>query len=137
MFFFLFQAEDGIRDLVRSRGLGDVYKRQLLIWYWDGSQTDNNVSSHQGHGLILPIDARPKLMKFDKNGYWSPVVQAYDATFSKQRTDAITLYNDGQALRYPRRRAIRCSTTTRSIGTRTCLVSAASSIRPPIPRSTC
>ena len=26
----MFQAEDGIRDLVRSRGLGDVYKRQLL-----------------------------------------------------------------------------------------------------------
>ena len=24
----MFQAEDGIRDLVRSRGLGDVYKRQ-------------------------------------------------------------------------------------------------------------
>ena len=29
--FFFFQAEDGIRDLVRSRGLGDVYKRQTLI----------------------------------------------------------------------------------------------------------
>ena len=28
--FFFFQAEDGIRDLVRSRGLGDVYKRQSL-----------------------------------------------------------------------------------------------------------
>ena len=27
-FVFLFQAEDGIRDLVRSRGLGDVYQRQ-------------------------------------------------------------------------------------------------------------
>ena len=26
--WFFFQAEDGIRDLVRSRGLGDVYKRQ-------------------------------------------------------------------------------------------------------------
>ena len=26
--FFFFQAEDGIRYLVRSRGLGDVYKRQ-------------------------------------------------------------------------------------------------------------
>ena len=25
-----FQAEDGIRDLVRSRGLGDVYKRQAI-----------------------------------------------------------------------------------------------------------
>ena len=28
--FFFFQAEDGIRDLVRSRGLGDVYKRQVI-----------------------------------------------------------------------------------------------------------
>ena len=27
---FFFQAEDGIRYLVRSRGLGDVYKRQVL-----------------------------------------------------------------------------------------------------------
>ena len=30
LFFFFFQAEDGIRDLVRSRGLGDVYKRQPM-----------------------------------------------------------------------------------------------------------
>ena len=29
---FFFQAEDGIRDLVRSRGLGDVYKRQGMEW---------------------------------------------------------------------------------------------------------
>ena len=28
IWFFFFQAEDGIRYLVRSRGLGDVYKRQ-------------------------------------------------------------------------------------------------------------
>ena len=28
---FFFQAEDGIRDLVRSRGLGDVYKRQAMV----------------------------------------------------------------------------------------------------------
>ena len=34
------QAEDGIRDLVRSRGLGDVYKRQRYTftskkkWEW-------------------------------------------------------------------------------------------------------
>ena len=26
---FFFQAEDGIRDAQESRGLGDVYKRQL------------------------------------------------------------------------------------------------------------
>ena len=29
--WFFFQAEDGIRDLVRSRGLGDVYKRQIAV----------------------------------------------------------------------------------------------------------
>ena len=28
LFCVCFQAEDGIRDLVRSRALGDVYKRQ-------------------------------------------------------------------------------------------------------------
>ena len=30
-FVLFFQAEDGIRDLVRSRGLGDVYKRQPIV----------------------------------------------------------------------------------------------------------
>ena len=30
VFFFFFQAEDGIRDAQESRGLGDVYKRQLF-----------------------------------------------------------------------------------------------------------
>ena len=28
LWYFFFQAENGIRDLGRSRGLGDVYKRQ-------------------------------------------------------------------------------------------------------------
>ena len=30
-YILFFQAEDGIRDLVRSRGLGDVYKRQIGV----------------------------------------------------------------------------------------------------------
>ena len=29
--FFFFQAEDGIRDFCLSRGLGDVYKRQVHV----------------------------------------------------------------------------------------------------------
>ena len=36
---FFFQAEDGIRDLVRSRGLGDVYKRQDPLPLWRGGGT--------------------------------------------------------------------------------------------------
>eukprot|EP00831_Metopus_contortus_P066876 TRINITY_DN59643_c0_g1_i1.p1 TRINITY_DN59643_c0_g1~~TRINITY_DN59643_c0_g1_i1.p1 ORF type:complete len:162 (+),score=40.54 TRINITY_DN59643_c0_g1_i1:47-532(+) len=36
-FFFFFQAEDGIRDVERSRGLGDVYKRQGINAEYMGS----------------------------------------------------------------------------------------------------
>ena len=36
---FFFQAEDGIRDLVRSRGLGDVYKRQGCGWFGGNGRT--------------------------------------------------------------------------------------------------
>ena len=34
-----FQAEDGIRELVRSRGLGDVYKRQQQDSYQQAADT--------------------------------------------------------------------------------------------------
>ena len=44
---FFFQAEDGIRDLVRSRGLGDVYKRQ---------QRDNVLQLLDVDGLCRVID---------------------------------------------------------------------------------
>ena len=44
-FYFFFQAEDGIRDLVRSRGLGDVYKRQEL-----GRAEVRLVGLYQGEG---------------------------------------------------------------------------------------
>eukprot|EP00658_Telonema_sp_P-2_P067978 TRINITY_DN56916_c0_g1_i1.p1 TRINITY_DN56916_c0_g1~~TRINITY_DN56916_c0_g1_i1.p1 ORF type:complete len:132 (-),score=20.30 TRINITY_DN56916_c0_g1_i1:41-436(-) len=39
-FFFFFQAEDGIRDAQESRGLGDVYKRQLPFLTCRTSSTD-------------------------------------------------------------------------------------------------
>ena len=46
MCLFFFQAEDGIRDLVRSRGLGDVYKRQLYAY---GRFT--SVDGHESSGI--------------------------------------------------------------------------------------
>eukprot|EP00825_Cyclidium_porcatum_P007769 TRINITY_DN13902_c0_g1_i1.p1 TRINITY_DN13902_c0_g1~~TRINITY_DN13902_c0_g1_i1.p1 ORF type:complete len:838 (+),score=65.52 TRINITY_DN13902_c0_g1_i1:2-2515(+) len=49
-FFFFFQAEDGIRDHAQSRGLGDVYKRQV--------STQSTWEQFQGLGLLrmnLPI----------------------------------------------------------------------------------
>ena len=49
---FFFQAEDGIRDLVRSRGLGDVYKRQSR----ESSQPSRR-SSTTAHGARPPLPA--------------------------------------------------------------------------------
>ena len=46
---FFFQAEDGIRDLVRSRGLGDVYKRQG--WGYGGG------IYNAGAGVLSLIDS--------------------------------------------------------------------------------
>mgnify|MGYP003381363426 CR=1 FL=1 len=65
--FFFFQAEDGIRDLVRSRGLGDVYKRQVVSRGLALSQPDKIGSSNrhetqgitcaqQAHGLARRVE---------------------------------------------------------------------------------
>ena len=51
--WFFFQAEDGIRDLVRSRGLGDVYKRQLGQCYRKG-KTAAIVAPFNGHIVQVP-----------------------------------------------------------------------------------
>ena len=53
---FCFQAEDGIRDLVRSRGLGDVYKRQPTI---TSSPSFNVAIPYETENpMNLPIGAR-------------------------------------------------------------------------------
>ena len=46
---FFFQAEDGIRELVRSRGLGDVYKRQDL----SNSASDEHAILYVAQGLTF------------------------------------------------------------------------------------
>ena len=57
--FFFFQAEDGIRDLVRSRGLGDVYKRQMVLIL-----DDENVKLT----IKVPTDDVTCTIEMDKNG---------------------------------------------------------------------
>eukprot|EP00658_Telonema_sp_P-2_P046967 TRINITY_DN35392_c0_g1_i1.p2 TRINITY_DN35392_c0_g1~~TRINITY_DN35392_c0_g1_i1.p2 ORF type:complete len:170 (+),score=43.39 TRINITY_DN35392_c0_g1_i1:56-565(+) len=45
--FFFFQAEDGIRDAQESRGLGDVYKRQVVsrvVGFFSGSLCNSAVA---------------------------------------------------------------------------------------------
>ena len=56
--FFFFQAEDGIRDLVRSRGLGDVYKRQLIFLTNDGDIVNKILRAGNNHDkeYIVTVD---------------------------------------------------------------------------------
>ena len=53
--FFFFQAEDGIRDLVRSRGLGDVYKRQVAHVIFSPVDPYQSVPEALPSALIPPV----------------------------------------------------------------------------------
>ncbi|MER5485381.1 immune inhibitor A domain-containing protein [Streptomyces sp. NPDC002812] len=75
-----------------------AYQDGLLIWQWDTSQKDNNTSQHPGSGLILPIDANAKPMKWSDGTLLRNKIQPYDAAFSAYKTDAITLHKNGQEL---------------------------------------
>ena len=68
------------------------YQDGLLIWYWDLSQADNNVSQHPGEGYLLPIDASPAVRHWSGSGdVVRPRINAYDSTFGTGRTDAFSL----------------------------------------------
>ncbi|MFJ3820428.1 immune inhibitor A domain-containing protein [Streptomyces nodosus] len=73
------------------------YQNGLLIWLWDTSQADNNVSEHPGTGLILPVDANAAPLKWADGTYMRNRIQTFDSTFSLVRTDAITLHSNGVA----------------------------------------
>jgi len=63
--FFFFQAEDGIRDSVASRGLGDVYKRQIN----DGETgircfgTDHSGIGYDSETINLPAGIQTNLSR--------------------------------------------------------------------------
>ena len=52
--FLFFQEEDGIRDLVRSRGLGDVYKRQAGAFI-QNCNLDTAIGPRIKFKMYLPI----------------------------------------------------------------------------------
>jgi immune inhibitor A len=66
----------------------------LLVWMVDETYSDNNTSEHAGHGLSLPVDARPDPFKYPDGTWPSNRRQPFDATFGLQTTDAVTLHQD-------------------------------------------
>ncbi|MFI9624937.1 immune inhibitor A domain-containing protein [Streptomyces sp. NPDC052042] len=77
------------------------YQTGLLIWQWDTSQKNNNVSTHPGKGLILPIDAHAKPLKWADGTIIRNKIQPFDAPFSHYRTDAFTLHNADVPVKIP------------------------------------
>jgi immune inhibitor A len=91
-------------------GLGNYvehfpYQDGLLVSYWDTSFANNDVGANcaagRCGGLLLPVDAHPEVMMRPDGGIWRNRVQAYDATFSLEPTDAITLHWYGEASEHP------------------------------------
>ena len=79
------------------------YQDGLLVWYWDSSFDDNNVGDHPGGGLILPVDANAAPLHWANGSVMRPRLQSFDATFTTQATDAITVHNGGVATTIPSR----------------------------------
>jgi len=77
------------------------YQDGLLVWYYDTSQSDNNVGDHPGSGLILPIDAHPQMLHWADGSVMRPRIQSFDSTFTLAPTDPFTLYRAGVAVNVP------------------------------------
>jgi immune inhibitor A len=66
----------------------------LLVWAIDETYTDNNTIEHQGHGLVLPVDARPAKFTYPDGTAPSNRRQPFDATFGLQETDVVSLHKE-------------------------------------------
>ncbi|MEO5745279.1 MAG: hypothetical protein ABIQ53_11935 [Terracoccus sp.] len=82
------------------------YQNGLLVSYWDESFGDNNVGEHPGGGLILPVDAHPDFSHWPDGTLMRNRILAGDSTFGVEKTDAVTLHNNGVAATIPSKTAV-------------------------------
>ena len=103
---FCFQAEDGIRDLVRSRGLGDVYKRQ-------GVKRQHPIrcavrkDKRRGRVRRVNIDDRPVVMvpgiREDEHGVKSDQAPEQNQPVARQPVVVVCITHDKQKEQQRRR----------------------------------
>ena len=75
---FFFQAEDGIRYLVRSRGLGDVYKRQ----------TPHHAGPFESEAEIKgPVPSARSSVRMPPEKHWSCLLYTSDAADERSSVD--------------------------------------------------
>ena len=82
------------------------YQDGLLVSYWDNEYEDNNTSQHPGHGLVLPVDARPEPIRFPDGALLGNRRQPFDATFGLQATDPVTFHREVMLGEGPQARVI-------------------------------
>ncbi|WP_448811175.1 immune inhibitor A domain-containing protein [Agromyces bauzanensis] len=70
------------------------YQDGMLVWAVDETYSDNNTIDHQGHGLALPVDARPVKFTYPDGTAPSNRRQPFDATFGLQELDPVALHKE-------------------------------------------
>jgi immune inhibitor A len=70
------------------------YQDGMLVWAVDETYTDNNTIDHQGHGLALPVDARPVKFTYPDGTAPSNRRQPFDATFGLDPLDGVALHKE-------------------------------------------
>lgn len=70
------------------------YQNGMLVWYVDLAYENNNTSQHPGHGLVLPVDARPERITYSDGTAPTNRRQPFDATFGLQATDPVVFHKE-------------------------------------------
>ncbi|MDI1461921.1 immune inhibitor A [Catellatospora sp. KI3] len=80
-----------------------AFQDGLLVWYVNYAYDDNNTSAEgqEGHGQVLPVDARPAPLTFSDGSLLGNRRQPFDATFGLQKTDAVTFHRNDMVLNVP------------------------------------
>ncbi|MGW8566811.1 immune inhibitor A domain-containing protein [Isoptericola sp. NPDC055881] len=73
------------------------YQDGLLVWYVNSFYGDNNTSQHPGGGQALPVDANAQALRWSDGTVARNRIQAFDATFGLDKTDAFTLHRETAA----------------------------------------
>ena len=72
------------------------YQNGMLVWLWDTSELDNDVSQHPGTGLVLPVDAHAEADRWSDGSLMRNRIQSRDATFSWYPTRRLTLHRNSE-----------------------------------------
>ncbi|WP_308291582.1 immune inhibitor A domain-containing protein [Microbacterium sp. G2-8] len=70
------------------------YQDGMLVWYVSNLYGDNNTSQHPGGGSALPVDANAQALTWSDGTVARNRIQAFDATFSTKKSDAISLHQE-------------------------------------------